>query len=142
MAAPPAHAAPAAPLKKGKRRTSFKPQLGAVAPPIAWLSPSDSASMLPLLRDACGAHRGRVAAGLNAASRCVESGRALVLVMARPALLRLVQHLPLLAAAKRVPVLPLAVPSLSPALPHLPSCLAFAITVRVALSGADQGAQL
>ena len=41
--------APAAPLKKAKRRAAFKPQLGAVAPPIAWLPAGEAGALIPLL---------------------------------------------------------------------------------------------
>ena len=126
MAAP----AAAAPLKKTKKRTTFKPQLGAIAPPIAWLSADESITLLQRMKELLAPYKARVVSGLNAASRCVENNRALLWVVARPTVLRLVQHLPLLGAARRVPVLPLSVPSLSPALTHLPTCLAFAITVR------------
>jgi hypothetical protein len=120
----------AAPIRKAKKRPAFKPQLGALAPAISWQPASESESLLARMKEQLASHRDRVVAGLNAASRCVENNEAVALVMARPPVLRLVQHVPLLAAVKGVPLLCLSVPCLSGALPHLRSCLVFAIKVR------------
>lgn len=126
--APAAEAAPAA--KKAKRRAAFKPELAILAPPIPWIAAADANMLLSQVAERLqGSSKARLACGVNAATRSLEQDRALLLVIARPPVMRLVQHLPQLASLRRVPYVPLSVPSLSPALSHLSSCLAFVVKV-------------